>query len=181
MARDMHDGAQQALLGALLRLAIARNRADDGVGAAIDDARVGVDARSARSAGWCTSRCRELADLDLAAALGELAADSELPVEVDVSGTAVPGRLARQVWFVVAEALTNARRHAMATGAAVSVVRLDTEVVVRVADDGRGGADPGAGRGLAGIVERVEGLGGTVEVVSPIGGGTTIMARFPCG
>lgn len=181
MARDMHDGAQQALLSALLRLAIARNRADDGVGAAIDDARTGVDAALAQIRGLVHEPAPGSADMDLAVAVAELAADSEVPVELDVSGPALPGPLARQVWFVVSEALTNVRRHADATGAAVSVVRLADEVVVRIADDGRGGADPGAGRGLAGIAERVEGMGGTVAVISPIGVGTTVTARFPCG
>ncbi|MGI5129425.1 sensor histidine kinase [Pseudonocardia sp. CA-107938] len=181
MARDMHDGAQQALLSAMLRLAIARNRADDGVGAAIDEARTGVDAALAQIRGLVQEPAPGEADLDLAAAVGELAAQSEVPVELDVRGPALPDALARQVWFVVAEALTNVRRHSGAAGAAVSVVRLADQVVVRIADDGRGGADPSAGRGLAGIVERVEGWGGTVEVESPVGGGTTITARFPCG
>jgi signal transduction histidine kinase len=52
-------------------------------------------------------------------------------------------------------------------------------MLVEIADDGRGGADPTAGTGLRGLVDRVEALGGRLEVVSPVGAGTRVSARLP--
>ncbi len=54
-------------------------------------------------------------------------------------------------------------------------------LVVEVADDGVGGADPAGGSGLRGLADRVEALGGSLEVVSPAGEGTTLRAEIPLG
>jgi signal transduction histidine kinase len=48
-----------------------------------------------------------------------------------------------------------------------------------VSDDGRGGADFGAGSGLIGLVDRIEALGGSVDLVSDGGAGTTVRAHVP--
>jgi signal transduction histidine kinase len=77
--------------------------------------------------------------------------------------------------------LTNIARHSSATRAEVTVAREDSTLVVRVEDDGKGGAAATAGSGLSGLGERVRSLGGTFDVVSPEGGGTTLIARLPCG
>jgi signal transduction histidine kinase len=87
-------------------------------------------------------------------------------------------------YSVVAEALTNATRHAGASAVRV-VVRREGQrgehLTVTVADDGRGGADPARGTGLAGLAERVRAVDGTFHVDSPEGGQTIISARIPCG
>ncbi len=52
-------------------------------------------------------------------------------------------------------------------------------MVVRVADDGRGGADPAHGSGLRGLADRVEALGGGLSISSPVGAGTLVVAELP--
>jgi signal transduction histidine kinase len=52
-------------------------------------------------------------------------------------------------------------------------------VVVTVADDGAGGADPARGSGLRGLADRVEALGGRLAVESPRGEGTRVIAEVP--
>jgi signal transduction histidine kinase len=97
----------------------------------------------------------------------------------------VPGRCAASVeataYFVVAEALTNVSRHSAAAEVAVTVRRDGDRLVLRVHDDGRGGADESGGSGLAGIRRRVEAHDGLLTVRSPHGGPTTIQVELPCG
>jgi signal transduction histidine kinase len=83
-------------------------------------------------------------------------------------------------YFVVAESLTNAAKHAGGAGARVRLAIEGDRLRIEVADDGPGGADP-AGSGLTGLRHRVEALDGTLHVISPPGGGTTIRAELPCG
>ncbi len=80
----------------------------------------------------------------------------------------------------MAEALANVAKHASATTVSVSITEGGDHVVVEVADDGIGGADPARGSGLRGLADRVEALGGTVAVESPAGGGTWLRAEIPC-
>jgi signal transduction histidine kinase len=105
-----------------------------------------------------------------------------MPVEVR---TDLDGRLSTAVetaaYYVVAEALTNAGKHAGATAAAVSLERRNGTLVVEVSDDGRGGAARKPGSGLEGLAQRVEALDGSLAVDSPAGGPTTIRAELPCG
>ena len=53
-------------------------------------------------------------------------------------------------------------------------------LVIEIADDGSGGADP-AGSGLTGLRHRVEALDGSLAVTSSAGSGTTIRAELPYG
>ena len=83
------------------------------------------------------------------------------------------------VYYVAAEGLTNVAKYAHATSASV---RLDTRnhaVVLRVGDDGAGGADPSRGTGLRGLADRIEALGGKLELYSPPGQGTVLTASIP--
>jgi signal transduction histidine kinase len=82
-------------------------------------------------------------------------------------------------YFVVAEGLANAVKHAGGTGADVTIVVGRRRMIVVVADDGKGGANP-RGCGLTAIRHRVEALDGKLEVMSPPGRGTTIRAELPC-
>jgi signal transduction histidine kinase len=84
-------------------------------------------------------------------------------------------------YFVVAEALTNARKHARASRIEVRVWEDgDRRLITSVTDDGIGGADPEAGSGLAGLRKRVAALDGTLTVSSPAGGPTAVRAELPC-
>jgi signal transduction histidine kinase len=91
----------------------------------------------------------------------------------------LPPAVESAAYFVVTEALTNVAKYASASTAEVTVEQVDGHVVIDVADDGVGGADPGAGTGLAGLADRVAALGGRLVVSSPRGGGTLIRAEMP--
>jgi signal transduction histidine kinase len=84
-------------------------------------------------------------------------------------------------YFVVAEALTNVAKYANATHATVEVARENGRLLVEVADDGVGGADPAHGTGLRGLADRIAVLEGRLEIDSERGRGTTVRARIPCG
>jgi signal transduction histidine kinase len=103
-------------------------------------------------------------------------------------GERPPRVIETAAYFVVAEALTNAAKHAPDSEALVMLklegadeLRSGQEqlLTVEVADNGPGGADPEGG-GLSGLRHRVEALDGTLRVISPPGEGTTIYAELPC-
>jgi signal transduction histidine kinase len=179
--RDLHDGAQHRLAYVALELGRARQKLDSDPAAAgplVDRALE----ESRRALGELRDLVRGvhpsvLEDRGLDAALSGLAARSAVPVRTRVELPARPPRAQETAaYFVVAEALTNAARHAGATRVDVEVRQRDGRLAVRVADDGRGGAAPAPGGGLAGLAQRVEALDGTLTVTSPPGGGTTLEA-----
>jgi signal transduction histidine kinase len=179
--RNLHDGAQQRLVTLALRLRmIAGGAGDAGPRRAIEDAADELDEALA-----------ELRDLargihptgvvqgGLASAVEALAERTPLPVAVRVPGQRWPIGVEVAAYFVVAEALTNAVRHANATRAEVTATERDGRLRISVADDGIGGADPGTGTGLGGLVDRLAALGGSLEVLSPPGGGTVVRGDLP--
>jgi PAS domain S-box-containing protein len=89
---------------------------------------------------------------------------------------------ALSLYRVLEEALGNVFRHSGATGAHVTLVGLDHQVVLRVSDDGAGFVNDGektAGLGLVSMRERVESLNGRLAIVSVPGSGTVVEARIP--
>jgi signal transduction histidine kinase len=84
-------------------------------------------------------------------------------------------------YFVVAEALTNALKHARPTSLHVGLTRAGDHLRVEVADDGVGGAHVRPGAGLGGLTDRVETLGGRLQLTSPPDRGTRLVAELPCG
>lgn len=114
----------------------------------------------------------------LAAALHELIGVSVLPVALEVMVPRLPAAVEVAAFYVCAEALANATKHANASRLSVTMVRDDRHVVLTVDDDGVGGADP-AGSGLRGLADRVDAVGGTFVVAQPPAGGTRITATFP--
>jgi signal transduction histidine kinase len=100
-------------------------------------------------------------------------------VTVDVVDERLPSAVEAASYYVVAEALTNVAKYAGASEARVSVARDDGRVVVEVADDGAGGADPATGTGLRGLADRVASLDGALSVDSAVGVGTTVRAEIP--
>jgi signal transduction histidine kinase len=152
LERDLHDGAQQRLVGLALDLRLARERLDDdppAAGEMLDEA----SAELSRA----TEELRELArgihpavlsDRGLEAAVESLANRAPLPVELDASLEGrLPGPVESAAYFVVSEALTNVVRHSGADRAEVGIKRDNGRLLVEVRDDGAGGADPG-GSGL---------------------------------
>ncbi|WP_440069224.1 histidine kinase [Streptosporangium sp. OZ121] len=182
--RDLHDGAQQRLVTALLKVNLARRRLQHG-----DPAVPDVLASAAEGLTAALAEIRELAqglhpallaEAGLAVALEELAARLPLPVETDLGPLPkFAPNVESAAYFVVAEALTNAMKHAEAGLVRVGVRHADGVLAVSVSDDGRGGADLAGGSGLQGLVDRVAALGGDLTLVSPAQGGTTIKAVLP--
>ncbi|GAA0804939.1 sensor histidine kinase [Spirilliplanes yamanashiensis] len=184
--RSLHDGAQNRLVGVTVLLGAARRAltrdpaaADAALGRAQDAAEQALAELRAVARGILPP---VLADRGLAGALTGLAGGCGVPCRVDVD---VPGRCAASAeataYFAVAEALTNVVRHSGATRAVVTVRRAGDRLLVRVDDDGHGGADEARGSGLAGIRRRVEAYDGVFETTSPAGGPTTMRVELPCG
>ena len=120
-----------------------------------------------------------LSDRGLGAALEALAARSAVPVELGpLPAERLPAAVETTAYFVVAEALTNAAKHARCEHTEVAVRIEESWTVVEVRDDGVGGADPSGGSGLRGLADRVSALGGELQVDSLAGAGTTIRARM---
>ena len=120
-----------------------------------------------------------LAELGVGAALSALAARSWIPVRLSVPAGRLPDRVEAAVYFICSEAVANVQKYAHASGVDVDARIEGGSVVVVVADDGVGGADPSAGSGLEGLRDRTEALGGRFSIDSPPGHGTRITAAIP--
>jgi signal transduction histidine kinase len=120
-----------------------------------------------------------LTDQGLAAAIEALAVRTPLPIEIDAPTHRLPAPVEAAVYYVISESLANVVKYASATSVAVRVDAADDWVIVTVADDGIGGADPARGTGLNGLIDRVAALDGTLRVESPPGEGTRISAEMP--
>jgi signal transduction histidine kinase len=116
----------------------------------------------------------------LVPALKTLARRSTVPLTLD---TAIDRRLPEAIevaaYYVVAEALANAAKHAQASAVTVCARRADDRLHISVQDDGIGGAEISTGSGLIGLKDRVESLGGTIRLRSPRGGGTSLHVTIP--
>ncbi|HEX2300369.1 MAG TPA: sensor domain-containing protein, partial [Pseudonocardiaceae bacterium] len=179
--RDIHDGPQQRLVRLNIDLETAARRLDDDpeaarplVTEALTQSREALAELRAVSRGIAPPI---LADRGLGPALA--AAAARCPVEVSLDVALAGGqRLAEVVentaYFVVTEALTNVAKHSAARHCTVQVVVEGAQVHVRVVDDGRGGAHPGKGHGLAGLADRLAALGGRLALDSPPGGPTRL-------
>jgi signal transduction histidine kinase len=182
--RDLHDGAQARLVALALDLGMAEERFDrdpEGARELVEKAR--GEARLAMGELRDLARGIRpalLAERGLGEAISALAARTPLPttVEVDLDGRlAAPVELA--AYFTVAEALTNAVKHAEARSARVRLWRDSDRLRIEIRDDGRGGANP-HGHGLDGLGKRLAALDGTLAIASPRGGPTVLYAEVPC-
>jgi signal transduction histidine kinase len=116
----------------------------------------------------------------LAPAIKTLARRSAVPVELNLAvGRRMPESVEVAAYYVVAEALTNAAKHAKASAVNVSAAVGDDELHLTIGDDGIGGAVSGAGSGLIGLKDRVEALAGRLDITSPRGSGTTLTVVIP--
>jgi PAS domain S-box-containing protein len=184
LERDLHDGAQQQFVSALLQLQLAeRKGATDPDGAralraqAIELATTGINELRRLAAGIHPAI---LTDRGLGPAVEALA--SRLPVEVSVMSSLsvrLPAPVEASVYFFVSEALTNVVKHAEAGSATVSIAAANGDLEVEVGDDGVGGARAAGGSGLRGLGDRVAALDGTLEVESRPGAGTRLRATIP--
>jgi signal transduction histidine kinase len=116
----------------------------------------------------------------LEAAIGALANSTPMHVALSVDvPQRPPAAVETAAYFVAAESLTNAAKHAKADWLDIRVAQVGRNLEVEIKDDGIGGANPD-GSGLMGLRQRVEALDGTLHVTSPPGGPTTIYAELPC-
>ncbi|HKO33324.1 MAG TPA: sensor histidine kinase [Candidatus Limnocylindria bacterium] len=177
--RDLHDGAQQRLVALAMRLDQAR-----GTSAGADEV---IDATTAELL-QAIHEVRDLArglhptiltERGLAAAVEVLAERAPVPVRVSVLEERLASEVEAAAYFVIAEALTNAARHARATSVTVVAHVQDGRLVISIADDGQGGADASAGTGLQGLVDRVAAVGGSLAIESTSGEGTVVTAFIP--
>jgi signal transduction histidine kinase len=182
--RDLHDGIQQQLVSLGLDLRTVQ------AGVPTELGELGTQlARVADGLGETLEALRELSrgihpailsQGGLGAALKALARRSAVPVEADLRiETRLPEPVEVAAFYVVAESLANAAKHAHASVAHVDVQARDGRLHLSVRDDGVGGADPARGSGLIGLTDRVQALSGTITVCSPIGEGTTLQVDLP--
>ena len=180
--RDLHDGAQQRLvtIGLALRhaqheLGSSPERARATLDAAVDEVAVAVDELRELARGLPPSQL----DRGLAPALRELARRAPIRVTVAAPRERFHRDLEAAAYFIGCEGLTNAVKHARATAIGLSAERRNGNLVVRVSDDGVGGASPELGSGLSGLADRVAALGGTLHIESAADAGTTLTAELP--
>jgi signal transduction histidine kinase/uncharacterized protein YhfF len=184
IGRDLHDGAQQRLVVLGQCLDIAARTAER---SPEDAAKLIAQARE-----HATLAGRELRELarglhpaglsahGLRSALRSLGLNSPVPLRIDaLPEQRLPDPVEVTVYYLVAEALSNAVKHAQATEVRVEMHRRGPVLHAEISDDGRGGARPGAGSGLGGLADRLEALGGRLELDSAPGAGTRLLASIP--
>ncbi len=183
--RDIHDGAQQRLVGLSLTLRLLRSKLGSGASpdviATLDQA--SSDAKAA------LTELRELArgihpqiltETGLGPAIESLADRAPFPVRLEIDANGRYGPAAESAaYFTVSESLANVAKYAEASTAAVRVVEVGGKLRIEVRDDGVGGADPAAGTGLRGLTDRLAAIDATLDVISPKGGGTHVIASIP--
>jgi signal transduction histidine kinase len=182
--RDLHDGAQARLVALGMNLGLAEQQLSKDPQKAQEHL---AEARAAAAAALQELRDLArgihppiLADRGLDAAIRALAAHAGVPVSVDVElADRPPEAVETAAYFVAAEGLANALKHAQASRIDIDVHEREGAFVVRVLDDGRGGAAEDVG-GLHGLRQRVQALDGSLRIASPDGGPTVIEAVLPC-
>jgi signal transduction histidine kinase len=182
LERDLHDGAQQRLVGLSLKLALAQVGADPAAADALASAQADLEGALAELREFARGVHPSILREDgLDAALETLARRASVPVDVSGSvGERLPDAVELATYFFVSEALTNVAKHAGASRVDVTVDVRGAVLRVSVADDGVGGAEADIGSGLAGLADRLAALGGTLEIESAPGLGTTLSATIPC-
>jgi signal transduction histidine kinase len=192
--RDLHDGAQARLVAVGMSLQAAERLFPTSPEAAL-----ALVAEAKESSSRALTELRDLvrgiyppvlADRGLADAVRALALDAPLPVELDIDLPAPAARggqastvelpVASAVYFSVAEALTNATKHAGALSVRIQLGHAAGLLRAQVTDDGCGGADPAHGTGLAGVERRLAAFDGILAVNSPPGGPTIVVIEVPC-
>jgi signal transduction histidine kinase len=182
VVRDLHDGAQQRLVHAILTLKLAHRAVQNG-----EEGAPALLTEALDHAEQATDELRELAHGilpgvlthgGLHAGVDALASRMPVPIDIDVTVGRLPAPIEATTYFVVAEALTNVAKHARARRAEVTVRIEHGTLAVEVRDDGVGGARPD-GSGLIGLADRVAALDGELRVDSSPDGGTLVAAAIP--
>jgi signal transduction histidine kinase len=173
IASDLHDGLQSRLVLLAVQAGVTRGSTTElreGIEAAIDELRALVHGVMPA----------ELTERGLPAAVKGLADRMPVVVVLDVAGFEQRPSPAVEstAFFVTAEAMVNAVKHAHATELTVTLVRNRQQLLIEVRDDGIGGA--GSGHGIRSMTDRVEALGGSLQIESALGAGTEVRVELPC-
>jgi PAS domain S-box-containing protein len=186
LERNLHDGAQQRFVSLSLALRLTQSLLESEPEKAAEHLR-----GAQRELTQGLEELRELArgihpailtERGLRAAVDSLVLRAQVPIEVtDMPEGRLPPEVEAAAYYVVSESVANVTRYAGADRATVAVsVAAGRMLIVEVADDGAGGADPAKGSGLRGLADRVEAIGGRLEIASPPGSGTRVRALLPC-
>jgi len=183
LEQNLHDGAQQRLVALVIHLGIAAGytpqtaEQTERLRGAEQDLQLAIDELREIAHGTHPS---VLTNLGLARAIQSIAAGSTLPVTfVELPSVRVDDEAETVAYYVFAEALANAQKHARATSISVRARVTHSTLEIEIADDGVGGATESVGSGLIGLRDRVEAAGGTFELTSRPGFGTQIRATIP--
>jgi signal transduction histidine kinase len=182
--RDLHDGTQQQLVSLMLELRAAESsRPCEGC-----DLHAHLQ-RTGQSLDGVLETLREisrgihpaiLSKAGLGPAVRVLSRRSTVPVELDLRAERrLPEHIEMAAYYVVSEALANTAKHALASVVTVELDAQDAMLRLVIRDDGIGGADPGQGSGLIGLVDRIEALGGRLDIASPARKGTSLSIEIP--
>jgi signal transduction histidine kinase len=181
--RDLHDGAQQRLVS----IGLALRHLQHELGGSNPPLSRSLEAAVHEVTGTI-EELREIArgirpgalDDGLAPALRDLAHRTQLPMAIEVPDRRFPEEVETAAYFIACEGVTNAAKHSGASRLDLEVRQLDGQLVVRVSDNGTGGAELRDGGGLVGVSDRVAAHGGRLSIESEAGHGTTLVAELSC-
>ena len=182
--RDLHDGAQIRLATLAMNLGMARERlkpdSDPELRELVDAAHQGAKDALADLRNLARGIHPPALDNGLPDALATLAATSVIPVELAADTPQRPAPAIETIaYFCAAELLANAVKHSGANKMRIDLTGRGEVLVLRVTDDGVGGANQALGTGLAGLAQRVRTVDGEVHVASPAGGPTQVTVTLP--
>ncbi|HMB19157.1 MAG TPA: sensor histidine kinase [Gaiellaceae bacterium] len=193
IARELHDIVAHAISVMVLQVGAVRHELPDAF-AEDRDALRGVEQAGrtalAQMRGLLAAMRRDEDGLELTPQPGldglnsllEEIGRAGLPVELHIDGRPfpLPRGIDLSAYRIVQEGLTNALKHAQATGADVTVRYRPDEVEIHVRDNGHGaGTSDGLGHGLVGVRERVKIYGGEMSAGKENGGGFVLSTRLP--
>ncbi|MBT2543809.1 sensor histidine kinase [Streptomyces sp. ISL-44] len=182
--RDLHDGAQARLAAVMMRISQVTRRP----GRSAEDLRKVLE-ETHHEIDQALDEIRDLvhgiqppilSDRGLRAAVAALTDKFYVPVRMDCTLERRPAvNVEAAAYFIIAESLTNAVKHASPTVITVSLAQEGNHLVAVVTDDGVGGATPQGGTGVRGMADRATALNGEVVLTSPAGGPTTVRVVLP--
>lgn len=194
IARDLHDGVNQLLIGAMLELTSGRKRLERGSAEESSQALEAAQELLRRVESEIRRVVHDLhpqalEGLGLAAAsrrlLDEFAEHSGVDVTISIDGdlTALPPRIEVSAYRILQESIHNVASHAGAEHVSVALEVSPEALTMEVTDDGRG-FDPGVASanghlGLRSMRQRAEMLHGSLHIASADGAGTTVCAVLP--
>ena len=183
--RNLHDGAQQHFVSALLSLGMARAEGEhDGGGRdflleASREVQAGLTELRSLARGLQPPLLSEAGIVAASAALAD-AAPIATTLIARIQDRRYPQGVETAAYFVISEALTNAAKHSRANNVTITINEVAGRLCLEVRDDGAGGAEIGDGSGIIGLQDRVAAVGGRLSLESPKGGGTVVRAELPC-